>query len=181
MGRPPKSVKILEMEGKSHRTKAELEYRKAGEKALLSGVAIKEKSYVKQNPIAHKEFLRIKKLLIAIEKNDALQENIINRYCMIYAECRAMEEQLEVSLATLGRYDMESEKLIDDGTMSFVEYLQLRTEMQKQITTINRQIHTKREMLLRIEKECLMTTAAAMRVVQKTPPPENDNNGGMFG
>ena len=181
MPRPAKSANVLEFEGKSHRTKEELAYRAAGEKALLSGMNIREKDYVKKNSIAHKEFLRIEKLLEAIEKNDALQENVINRYCLIYAECHAMEKQLERSLIALDLFDEESKELVESGEMEFAESVRLRIEMQKQITTTGRQIHAKREMLLKIEKESLMTAAAAMRVVPKKPPPEKNLTGGMFG
>jgi hypothetical protein len=36
-------------------------------------------------------------------------------------------------------------------------------------------------MLLKIEKECLMTTASAMRAVPKKPPEVVDVNEDMFG
>lgn len=56
------------MEGRSHRTKKEMRQRKQAEQSLLTGEEIREKPEVKQNKIAHKEFLRIKKLLKNIEK-----------------------------------------------------------------------------------------------------------------
>ena len=83
MARPSKSSKIIDIEGKSHRTKAELNQRKKHEEATLSKIKLKEKQAVKDNEVAHKEFLRIKKLMIAIEKYDGLYENAINRYCQV--------------------------------------------------------------------------------------------------
>jgi len=74
MGRAPKPVVILSEEKKSHRTKAELDQRKKAEEALLTKIEFKEKRAVKNNPVAHKEFLRVKKLFIAIGKNDGLYE-----------------------------------------------------------------------------------------------------------
>lgn len=84
MPTPPKPIVVLETEKRSHRTKAEKAQRKKAEEALLTGQAMREKPQVKQNNIAHKEFLRIKKLLEKIDKNDDLNANVINRYCQIY-------------------------------------------------------------------------------------------------
>ena len=63
MPTPPKPVSVLRTEKKSHRTKAELAKRQAGEESLLTGKKLKEDALVKQNPHAHKEFIRMKALL----------------------------------------------------------------------------------------------------------------------
>ena len=81
MPTPPKPHIVLLNEGKSHRTKAELEQRKKEEEALVTGEKLKERKETRQSPVAHKEFRRIIKLLEKIQKNDALYEPIINRYC----------------------------------------------------------------------------------------------------
>ena len=52
----PKSADIIRMEGKSHRTKKELRQREQAEKALLTGIPLKERQEVKDNEIAHKEW-----------------------------------------------------------------------------------------------------------------------------
>ena len=93
MPTPAKPVSVLEAEGKSHRTKAELEKRKEGEKALATGTQLKERPEVKNNEVAHKEFLRLNKLLKTIEKNDAIYEAVINRYCILHAECHEFEQR----------------------------------------------------------------------------------------
>ena len=72
MPTPPKPFAILKNEKKSHRTKKELKLREKGEASLATGVAIRERPETKNNPIAHKEFLRINKLLKNIEKNDSI-------------------------------------------------------------------------------------------------------------
>ena len=69
-----KSADIIRMEGKSHRTKKELRQREQAEKALLTGIPLKERQEVKDNEIAHKEFLRLKKLLEKINKFDDMYE-----------------------------------------------------------------------------------------------------------
>ena len=42
-----------------HRTKAEIEDRKSAEEALASGEKLKERAEVRENKIAHREFLRV--------------------------------------------------------------------------------------------------------------------------
>ncbi|MDE7185133.1 MAG: hypothetical protein K2O40_11855 [Lachnospiraceae bacterium] len=95
MSRPPKPFSVLKSEGRSHRTKAELEQRRKGEEALLTGVPIRERPEVKSSERAHAEFQKINKLLKKIEKNDALFEGVISRYCILVAECAEFEEQRE--------------------------------------------------------------------------------------
>ena len=88
-----KSADIIRMEGKSHRTKKELRQREQAEKALLTGIPLKERQEVKDNEIAHKEFLRLKKLLEKINKFDDMYGAVINRYCILYAETKEFEEK----------------------------------------------------------------------------------------
>lgn len=95
MPTPTKPFVVLTSEKKSHRTKAELKARKEGEEALKSNEKIKPKKEVKKNKIAHKEFKRIVSLLENIDKADALYENVINRYALLYAECYEFEEKRE--------------------------------------------------------------------------------------
>ena len=63
MGRPSKPAAVIEAEGKSHRTKAELECRKAAEDAVLSHEPLFERAEVRQNKLAHAEFKRVSKLM----------------------------------------------------------------------------------------------------------------------
>lgn len=59
MARPSKSAAVLDDETLSHRTKAEIEDRKSAEEALVSGEKLKERAEVRENKIAHWEFLRV--------------------------------------------------------------------------------------------------------------------------
>ena len=164
-GRPSKPVAVIKAEGKSHRTKAELEAREKGEAEFATGVLLQEKPEVKNNLVAHREFERIVELFTILGKNDALYENIINRYCMIYAECREFEEKREKFYQDL--WKMEEEK--DDGLFGdkVSTYYKLRTEMQKNIINLDKQVQDKRKMMMAIEKENIMTLAAALRNVPK--------------
>ena len=93
MARPPKPANVIKLEGKSHRTKKEIRTRERAEESLLSGVGLKESKEVKNNPRAHQEFLRVKKLLTGIKKSDDLYGSSINRYCLTVAECAEFEKR----------------------------------------------------------------------------------------
>ena len=87
MPTPTKPAKVLKLENRSHRTKKELVQREKAEAALLTGIALKEKDEVANNPRAHREFLRLSELLGLIEKDDDLYGETINRYFIRVAEC----------------------------------------------------------------------------------------------
>lgn len=163
MPTPTKPLAVLKAEKKSHRTKAELKAREEGEKASITGVALKERPEVKNNAIAHKEFQRINKLLKSIGKNDAIYEAIINRYCILQAECFDFENK-EKLYADI----QELEEEYQQENISPTEYFKLKTALQKQIVMMDKQLQSKRKMLLDIEKENIMTIAAALRSIPKT-------------
>ena len=157
-----KPVNVIRMEGKSHRTKRELKSRENAEKRLLTGEKLKERKEVKNDPVAHKEFLRIKKLLEKVEKNDDLYSSVINRYCQLYAECKDFEEKREAIYKQL--LDLQENY---QEEMTIKEYYNLELGMQKNLISLDKQVQTKRKMLLDIEKENIMTIASALRSVPK--------------
>lgn len=166
MPTPPKPHIVLLKEGKSHRTKAELEQRKKAEEALITGEKIKERKEVKNNPIAHKEFIRVKKLLENIEKNDALYEPIINRYCLLQAECKEFEEKREQIYKNICDMKSEKQKFEDDDDLR--TFYKIIEAMQKNMIGIDKQVQSKRIMLLNIEKENIMTIASSLRSIPKS-------------
>lgn len=163
MPTPTKPASVLKYEKKSHRTKQEMRQREKAEEDLLTGKKLKESQEVKNNELAHREFLRIKKLLAGIGKNDDLYSGVINRYCMISAECREFEEKRE----SIYRRQEELEKRSDE--MEIDEYIKLQNETSKMLLSFDRQIQAKRKMLFDIEKENVMTIASALRSVPKKP------------
>lgn len=165
MPTPPKPHIVLINEGKSHRTKAELKQREEAEKALVTGEKLKERKEVKENPIAHKEFRRISKLLKNIEKNDALYEPIINRYCQLQAECKDFEEKREQVFKSM--LDLESSKEDFEKKDDIKSFYKMILDMQKNMVNIDKQVQSKRIMLLNIEKENIMTIASALRSIPK--------------
>lgn len=170
MGRPSKTVAGLAR----HATKEELEQRQAAEKALLTGRHLEEQEAVAGNEAAHREFLRVQPILAAIGKDDALYENVINRYCLLRAEC----EEFEALRATFLR---NLDELQDDTRLDPSERFTLQAKMQKSILDADNRVQAKRKMMFDIEKECAMTVASALRSVPKTPAAKENPLIGLIG
>ncbi|MCR1821991.1 hypothetical protein [Terrisporobacter muris] len=172
MPTPPKPFSVLKSEKKSHRTKKELKLREEGEAALATGVAIRERPEVKKNPIAHKEFLRVNKLLKNIGKNDAIYEPVINRYCLLQAECDDFEKKkveiynlIEELKDTFYSVVDELEEL--DKAKELRKFTSEIASLSSTMIAIDKQLQTKRKMLLDIEKENVMTITSALRSIPK--------------
>lgn len=161
MPTPCKPANVIEIEGRSHRTKKEIRMRKEAEASLLTGERLKESKEVRDNPAAHKEFLRLRKLLASIEKDDDLYGKIINRYCLLIAECNDFEEKREKMQLRMDELD---EHCCD---MEYFEYCKMQIELSRQLISFDKQIQTKRKMLFDIEKENIMTIASSLRSVPK--------------
>lgn len=173
MPTPPKPFKVLEAEKKSHRTKAELKLRENGEKSLMTETKIKERKETKKNKMAHKEYKRIVKLLENIDKNDAIYEAVINRYCLLQAECVDLEEKREEIYKLIFELEEESNKITkdmdnDNDVLTYkLEYAKEIAKMMNSMLSVDREISNKRKMLLDIEKENVMTIASALRSIPK--------------
>ena len=172
MPTPTKPYIVLASEKKSHRTKKELQQRQQGEKQLTTGTTLQERPEVKDNPISHKEFLRVTKLLDGIEKNDSLYEPIINRYCEIQAECCELKERRIKYESLVNSVDIlldklnESDKIEDLADIIFKTTTELG-KITKSIDMIDGKIQMKRKMLFEIEKENIFTIASALRSIPK--------------
>ena len=164
-GRPPKPVELLKFEKKSHRTKAELEHREKAEKDLLSGQPMKAWPEVWNDPVARKEFTRVRNLLKKINHNDGLHEAVINRYCILVKECKRSEEYIEQFSQELS----ELAEMKSKGEIDYADYLKERGRTQDRMIAWDRKLMEKRKMLLQIEKENIMTILAALRAIPKTP------------
>lgn len=180
MSRPPKPVAVLKAEGKSHRTKEEIEKREKAEEGTLSGVSLKERPEVKNNAVAHKEFLRLSKILKNLDKFDAVYEPVINRYCLIQAECADLEEQ-KAYYYNLTKVLKESFKSVIDEIESaeecavlLIEHSKEMARLQAGILKLDAALQTKRRMLFDIERENIMTIAAALRSIPKQEEKSED-------
>lgn len=167
MGRPPKPFSVIKSEGRSHRTKAELEQRRKGEEALMTGVPLREHPEVKSCERAHTEFKKINNLLKKIGKNDALFEGVINRYCILVSECGEFKEKRERFYDRMKKLEAMEHQLIADEEMTYSEFYKTLGGFQSQIVSIDKQIQVKRRMLMDIEKENLMTIQSGLRSIPK--------------
>lgn len=165
MPTPPKPTNVILLEGKTHRTKKELAERKRAEAQLLTGKVLKEAAEVKENEKAHKEFQRIRKLLKSIEKDDDLYGATINRYCLLMAECSDFQDKREMMYRQM--QDLQESKEKFERNEDLTTYYMLQSTMQKNMIALDRQVQTKRKMLLDIEKENIMTIASSLRSVPK--------------
>ena len=165
MPTPPKPTNVILLEGKSHRTKKELAERKRAEAQLLTGKILKEAAEVKENEKAHKEFQRIRKLLKSIEKDDDLYGATINRYCLLMAECSDFQDKRETMYRQM--QDLQESKEEFERNEDLKTYYMLQSTMQKNMIALDRQVQTKRKMVLDIEKENIMTIASSLRSVPK--------------
>jgi hypothetical protein len=118
---------------------------------------------VKTNKKAAEEFNRISNLLSAIGKDDALQEGVVNRYCLLRAECIDFEKKREIFMRSLAELKREYKA----GNIMATQYYALISDMQKNVVALDKQIMSKRNMMLAIEKENLMTIASALRSIPK--------------
>lgn len=180
MGRPSKPYSVINGEKKSHRTKAELEARKEAEEALASGTKMKERQEVKKDEVAHKEYMRISKLLKSIEKNDDLFGACINRYCQLYAECKDLEQKREVFFQRAQKLEEREDEIFAKEEMSMKEYYSLLSSLQSQVIACDKQVQAKRKMMFEHEKENIMTVAAGLRSIPKNEKSEDDPLKGLL-
>ena len=128
---------------KGHRTKAELDYRNKNELAVLSGCEIRELEDTAADPVAHIEFLRVAGYYVGMNKADAAYELAVNRY----AQMRSREEVLKQRIK-----EEEGNYEVTDKLYQKLDVLQDR--------------------MFKMERDLLMTPAAALRAIPKVPPKE---------
>jgi hypothetical protein len=172
MPTPAKSVDVLIAENKTNKkTKTELERRKKAEEALRT-TPLKERPEVKENPIAHKEFMRLNKLLKDLKKNDALYEPVINRYCELQAECLDLKQQ-RINLQELideikeTFRELTAEMNVEERASLAIELTRSLIKLTDGIDKIDKNIQSKRKMMFDIEKENIFTISAALRSIPK--------------
>ena len=163
MGRPAKTTAVIRSEKKSHRTKKELETRKNAEKSVLTGEKMRENKAVKSNAAAHAHWGRVQKLMAKIGRDDAIHENVINRYCLLLAEAEELER---ARMELTERRDAQRERF-DNGEITAEEYTGLDKLLFEQQLKADATLERKRSMLLNIEKENLLTVASGLRAVPK--------------
>ena len=171
MARPPVPISMA----KGHRTIAEKKARMRNEADLITGSSLQEWPEVYRDKIAHTRFVKTKNLLASIGKDDAMMEPVINRYCLILAEC------YECEVEDKRLHDM-AEKLEErEVDMDFTDYIKSAIAITKAIGANQSGLQTKRKMLLDIEKESGMTLMSQLKTTTKKTKVEKDDSGAMFG
>lgn len=162
-----KPTNLLRLEGRGHRTKAEMAYRERGEKALKTGKRFQVSPQVKADKIAHAEFLRLRRLFsrMELELVDALDQQVINRYCLEVSNTYTLQEMMARLDGELNKEDLE-----------FVDRLKVYDLIHK----ANVAVAKNKELLLKYEDRLFLNPAARIRAVPKTPPKE-ESKAGMAG
>ena len=173
MARPAKPVNVIQMEKKSHRTKKELAVRQKSEQEMLSGERIDKFTEVKNNTKASREFDRVVKIFDSIEKNDKMYETVINRYCLMLAECRELEDlKKTISVNIKHMIKLFKENIVAEAepeakALLYIDFAREIAQLSNTLIKYDREIEKKRGMLLAIEKESGMTMAAMLRTIPK--------------
>ena len=179
MGRPAKSyLALIQSNDISKKSKAEIEQRKKGEESLLSKVKMREFPETKANPKADLEYKRISKLMKKIEKDDDLFSAVINRYCMLKAECDEIKERSETLYGTIQQLQRQWES--GESELEEKEYFNLQAKLTAQYLSAEKSLSPKRKMLFDIEKENLMTIAGSIRCVPKQVIKDDDTDDDLY-
>ena len=171
MARPAKPAAVIKSEGRSHRTKAEIKAREEAEAELDSGKKLAKRAEVKNDPIASKEFARVKKLMVKLKKDDDRFTAVLNRYCMLYSEeCRYMKilHKLEdLIMKIIEDYEAMEFSSIREKNKQTKELVENLKQLLKDLTGKDGILMQKRKMMLDIEKENVMTVSSSLRAIPK--------------
>jgi hypothetical protein len=156
-----------------HRTKAEKAVRAEAEAAFKTDEKIKPSAAVRANKAALKYFKRLIKLYDGIKMNEAFYENTLSRYCILLAEhddAVRDRERIERNIARLERAEMEEE-------IEFKQYILEARYLEGALLAADKILAKRRDQLLSIEKENLMTMQGRLRAIPKKPPREEAPSG----
>ena len=152
MGRNAQPIDILVAKGKKHLTKAEIERRKSVQ--IKTGhKTFKASDRVMANQLALEKFKHLKKLYKEIDFVDGLDENLINRYCITYAQFQDL----------LDYRDDNKLKLDFDGMLK-----------------LDSRIDKKQDLLIKMEDRLFLNPVSRLKNVPKKEPKKEDPNADLF-
>lgn len=193
MGRPAKPIQLHQANGNiRHLTKAEIAQREKQEASLKSGqTAFRASAEVKADKVAKAMFNRLKKLYAQIEYVEALDENVINRYCLLHSECLGLQRvrrDLQDQLDRMGESESEASdaKLSDDKSipralrflspeeearlkrpaspeMQLSPRLLWRAALADRILELDQKLQKKMDMLLKLEDRLFLNPTARLK------------------
>ncbi|WP_153731556.1 P27 family phage terminase small subunit [Sporosarcina obsidiansis] len=160
-GRPSKPVQLIKLEeNKDRLTKAELEHREQMENKLKTSTTFREEAATKADPVAHKEFLRLRKLYKEIEFIEGLDQATINRYCQLKGQEDFLQQLYNQVKEAIDKAKQLSKKL------SYYDEL-------KDIITKQNQV---RDKMLKLEDRLFLNPVARMRSIPKKPNEEKKDS-----
>ena len=146
---------------KGHRTRAEIETRQSAEQALYTGEQFSEEQATKDNAVAHKEFLRLKRLFTKIPFVDALDQGVINRYCQEVANLDEIQKNIKEMQDFVGEIDDYEQKI------------KTFAEIGKLISAA----HKSKELLIKYDNCLFLSPAARIKAIPKQPEKQEEASG----
>jgi len=159
MANPSKPLALVQ----GHRTKAELEARAEGEKALTTSVKMEPPEGAAKNKEAYAHWTRVREVLAGVGLDEAFYEHVVWRYCVLLAEYDELAGERQ------RRADDLEQLRAREGEMEARQYYKALEALGKALDATERKAAKKRDQLLAIEKENLMTVQGKLRAIPKRP------------
>jgi len=165
-GRPAKPVQLHLLNGnRRHLTKEEIAARQKQESKLRSGTkTYKPSPQVKADLVAHAMFKKLQKLYKNIDYVEGLDENIINRYCLLHSEYVRLRDMRKEWADRYAFAESSDDKLIIAG----------------QMLELDKRIEKKMDLLLKLEDRLFLNPTARIKNVPKKDPEPEDPFGAEF-
>ena len=133
-----KPISVIKAEGNKRRlSKKAMEQRENTEKSLATEEAFKEWEDTKNNIVSHKLFLRLSKLFAKIDKNDALLETTINRYCLLHADVKTLEERKNKVMGLISEAEDDSDMDMTDKVKSLTSLYKILNSTDTKVMQYN--------------------------------------------
>jgi phage terminase small subunit len=153
-GRHAKPIELHLQQGGKHLTKSEIETRQAQEQKLKSGVSkYRPSDKVMQSPIAISMFKKLKKLYKDIDYIEKLDENIINRYCLLTAEADEIETRIVNLNGLINKCENDTDR---------IGYYKIISSSEITLNKIN-------DMILKLEDRLFLNPVSRIKNVPKKP------------
>ena len=131
------------------------------EKAISTAEKCKPSAVLRKNKEAMKYYKRLVKILGEIELNEAFYENVLGRYCILLAEHDAQAEERRRAEGALDElYKRKTE-------LHYEIFLDQLKTLSGVVIACDKAIAKKRDQLLAIERENLMTIQGKLRAIPK--------------
>jgi FAD/FMN-containing dehydrogenase len=148
---------------RARKTKAEIAARAAWEKSLSTDEHMRMPRSVKANKEAAEHWKRLLKILGSVGMNEAFYENVLGRYCLLLAEHDQLAEERTKRQAAVDELYARKDE------MEAKDFFELLQSLAAMVDATDRKIVKKRDQLLAIEKENLLTVQGKLRAIPKKP------------